>query len=1057
MLPSLSAAGGSFAPSFSADGRCVVFLSLANNLVTNDERAPFLNVFIRNRLVRITQLVSVNGSGTGGGNADANFASVSGDGQRVVFASAASNLVNTDTNGLSDIFLRDLAANTTTLASADVTGTLPGNGLSTAPVLSADGRWVAFESDANNLVTNDLNGVAGSTTQNRDVFLRDLWSNTTALVSVSANGLNSGVGSSSVNWWAPGPANSDSPAMTPDGRFVAFRSGATNLIPGGIPAYGPGGSYILATTWTGIFVRDMRSGQTTWASTNVPVLLSGDSRCVTPALSADGQVVAFKTATGSSPAIWVFRHDLQTGQTTCLGTNSRAGTSPQLSADGRLVAFEDSTNVVVWDAQTGSNIVVNVNSDGSPILPGPAHTPVMTPDRRYLAFLAQGTTPLTNSWGVSRPVFQTYLGDLQIGVTRLVSAAPGGTPSAEGCEAGVPAVSADGQWVAFESPDEFLMDGDANRASDVFLWDGATGLASLVSVRDANRPCLTGAAMCRTWPNCLSADGRLLVFTSLDNNLVPGDTNGMQDVFVRDLVTGVNTRLTGDTNWWSSPAISADGRYVAMLKRTTSDTPDPISGAPYRYDLQTGSNVLAAVWADGTPALSVTNLAVSLSPNGRLIAFSTAFNLLGTPVTRTSYENVYVRDMERGSNFMISRKVLGTGPSDPAGHSAMPMFSPDGRWLLFTSWATDLAVRGGEEPPSVYVADLGTNTSAPDYLVTNALRYAGGCGPLSYPDPGPLFGYVVRATFSANSRFVLTGPNMGGGPNVDGKMQRTDLFDTNASLLFTWPNSAAASRVLSGNGRYAVSSTIYPSALVVADLAQGTFENTPLPRTSGSPGIAGLTLSTDGSYVIFAATYPTNRRHLMIYDRLQKAMLILSTNLAGAGANGNSSVPILGPDGRTVVFRSFASDLADGSYGDYRNVFLLQLGPGDTDHDAMDDAWEMRWFGTLARDGTGDFDGDGVSDLAEFQAGTDPTSANPAQASAFLRVFTTQPAAGGPATLFWAAAPGRFYRVQYKNEATEAGWTILEGTPTVDGTTAWMTDPAGVTNSHRFYRVAVGP
>ena len=1047
---SLSGAGGSFAPSFSGDGCVIVFLSQAKNLVANSDRSPFLNVFLRNRQTGLTQLVSVNRTGLGGGDADVTYASVSADGQRVVFASAASNLVGNDTNGVSDVFLRDLSASRTALVSVDMTGTLPGDGFSTAPVLSADGRWVAFESDASNLVTNDLNGVPGAIGSNRDVFLRDLRSNTTTLVSVSANGLNSGVGRSTS------PARSDSPVMTPEGRFVAFRSEATNLVAGM-------GTVSFPSPWTGIFVRDMSAGQTVWASSNVWALLGTTTQCQTPALSADGRVLVFKAMAGTSSMVWVFRHDLQTGQTTCLSTNSRASTVPQVSADGRFVAFEDATNILVWDALIGSNTVANLNSDGSPIVPGPAHTPVLTPDGRYLAFLAQGSPMVTNAWSVPRPSYQTYLRDLQMGQTWPVSTLPDGTPSPEGCEAGVPAVTADGQWVAFESPDDSLVTGDANRASDVFLRDVAAGVTSLVSVRHPERPALTGAGMCRTWPNGLSADGRLLVFTSLDNNLVPGDTNAMQDVFLRDLVTGTNAMLTADTNWWSSPVISGNGRYVACLRLNTagslyydsSNNPDPVTGTPCRYDLQTGSNGLATVWQDGSPAASsVTSATVSLSPDGRLVAFSTRCNLLGARDTFTTYENVYVRDMERGSNFMISRTVLGTDPSNPSGHSTTPVFSPDGRWLLFMSWAPDLAGQSGVTPPAFYVADLGTNSSAPDYLVTNGLRSVGGGNTLRYSDPGPLFGRAPYAVFSTNSRFVLAYPR-----GDQWQWQRTDLLDPDASVVFAFPTSVWPGCALSGDGRYAVAalSSASPGGLVVADLAHGTFENVSFPGPVGPHGVRGLTVSGDGSYVLFSDTYPTNRRHLVLYDRLQKAMLVLSTNQAGAGANGDSSDPMLGPDGRTVVFRSFASDLAEGAYGDYRNIFLLQLGAGDTDGDGMDDDWEMRWFGTLARDGTGDFDGDGVSDLAEFQAGTDPTSANPAQASAFLRVFTTQPAAGGPATLFWAAAPGRFYRVQYKNEATEAGWTILEGTPTVDGTTAWMTDPAGVTNSHRFYRVAVGP
>ncbi len=485
-----------------------------------------------------------------------------------------------------------------------------------------------------------------------------------------------------------------------------------------------------------------------------------------------------------------------------------------------------------------------------------------------------------------------------------------------------------------------------------------------------------------------------------------------------------------------------------------SPFPDPIMGNPCRYDLQTGSNVLAAVYQDGTPAASVNSITVTLGPDGRLVALSTTVNLMGTAGS-TSYENVYVRDMERGSNFLISRKVLGTDPAGAAtGHSTTPVFSPDGRWLLFLSYASDLAGQSGVTPPAFYVADLGTNTAAADYLTTNAIRFVGRCDAVSYTDSGLAFGRFPSAVFSANSRYVLAGP-------AGNSWQRTDLYDTNATVTWTWPSAMRTNTcgALTGDGRYAVAalSNATPGGLMVADLQQGTFESVSFPGPAVPHDIRGLATSADGSYIVFSDTYPTNRRQLVIYDRLQKAMLVLSTNQAGVGANGISSDPVLGLDGRTVVFQSFGSDLVDGSYGDYRNVFLLQLGSGDTDHDGMDDDWEMQWFGTLARDGTGDFDGDGVSDLAEFLAGTDPTSADPSQANAFLRVFTVQPAAGGPATLYWAGAPGRFYRAQYKDAVTDVSWTTLSGTPIVNGSTAWLTDPNPATNAHRFYRVTVGP
>src|SRR5262249_34495996 len=147
-------------PSFSADGRFVVFVSQAKNLVGNDDLAPFLDVFVRDLAGSNTILASVNLSGTGGGNADANFPSVSSNGQFVAFASAASNLVNNDTNDAPDIFVQDLVMGVTKLVSVDVLGASSAailspwsrQQLSGNPVISSDGRWVIFESFATNLV-----------------------------------------------------------------------------------------------------------------------------------------------------------------------------------------------------------------------------------------------------------------------------------------------------------------------------------------------------------------------------------------------------------------------------------------------------------------------------------------------------------------------------------------------------------------------------------------------------------------------------------------------------------------------------------------------------------------------------------------------------------------------------------------------------------------------------------------------------------------------------------------------------------------------------------------
>src|SRR5205814_8121366 len=178
-----------------ADGRFVLFLSSASNLATNDDAGKYVDVFLRNRTNNTTSLLSVNVSGTGGGNGHSISPVISADGRFVAFESAASNLVADDANNVSDIFLRDLLTNTTSLVSVNRAGTGPGNGASTSPLISADGRYVAFVSAATDLVDNDTNAAT-------DVFVHDLQNGTTTLVSLRADGLTGGNG------------DSDSPAMT---------------------------------------------------------------------------------------------------------------------------------------------------------------------------------------------------------------------------------------------------------------------------------------------------------------------------------------------------------------------------------------------------------------------------------------------------------------------------------------------------------------------------------------------------------------------------------------------------------------------------------------------------------------------------------------------------------------------------------------------------------------------------------------------------------------------------------------------------------------------------
>jgi len=165
--------GNSVAPVITADGRFVVFSSSANDLVPCDNNQPGLDAFLFDRASNITVLVSANFNGTGGGNGNSMAGQASADGRYIVFQSNASDLLAGDTNGVSDIFVRDRQTGSNILVSVAADGGW-GNGASTDPVMTPDGRYVAFISAATNLVTGDTNGIP-------DVFVRDLLSGSTRL------------------------------------------------------------------------------------------------------------------------------------------------------------------------------------------------------------------------------------------------------------------------------------------------------------------------------------------------------------------------------------------------------------------------------------------------------------------------------------------------------------------------------------------------------------------------------------------------------------------------------------------------------------------------------------------------------------------------------------------------------------------------------------------------------------------------------------------------------------------------------------------------------------
>ena len=889
----VSAGGDSFAQAVTPDGAFVLFTSLANNLVTNQCDGVNFQVFLRCRTNGLTRLVSVNADGAAGGDGDSFAVGVTPDGRFVAFESDAGDLVSNDFNGAGDVFVRDVVTGTTRLVSGNDLATGSGNGASFDPVITPDGRYVAFASDASDLVGQDANNFP-------DIFVCDLQTGVTTLVSVGGRDGNTGM-----------PHLSGAPAITPDGRYVAFTSTASNLVSS---AY---------KTLHEVYVRDLVSGHTICASTNV----SAASRpySLMPELSDDGRYVSFKTSTGSE--FLIFRRDLQTGTLDVISTAAAGGAwlsadpfGPAMTPDGRFVAFSaEPTNgigsVWVWDAVTQSATLARANLSGQPSTNGICDTPAISPDGRFVVFLSNGTDLVTN--GVNGG-FQVYLRDLQVGRTKLVSADALGAGSGN-LESSIPALTADGRFVLFESPSQGFVSGDANDAYDVFLRNTVDETNELVSSIAPGMIALTANGASSISGDGVSADGRYVVFASTATDLAPGTTtNELKQIYLRDRQTGTTTLVsvnrfgTGAGDGYSSEAsLSAAGRYVVFL----SDAEDLVSNDTNRLtdvfvrDILAGVTTLVSVATNGWSANRLSE-APSISAEGHWVAFqSPANNLAPNDADSFSYD-VFVRDLEAGTTILASTNF--PGDSFSPSHSS-PLVSPDGNYVAFQSYTATAAVR---------VKNL--QTGATTAITLNSIS------DLAFSGNSRLLAIVGRV----GSSYVLLVADLIHGTN------------TTVGIDLGTPSSQCVS--LNADGRYAAfvsrsplvgTDTNNTDDVFVCDL---TTQNLTLISARPGGSIAGNDrsyqpcLTADGRLVVFrsfAGDLVSDDNNatsdLFQHDRITgQTTAITHRHSDAATASGMSLGFAMASGANCIAFTSIANDLIVGDANADLDVFAAELDLG---------------------------------------------------------------------------------------------------------------------------------
>ncbi len=385
-----------FRPKISADGRYVVYASDASNLVTGDTNAT-TDIFITEVATRTTRCVSVSSAGaqaTGGGSYSP---TVSGDGRYVAFESGATNLIAGDTNGKFDIFVRDTVLNKTERVSVGIGGA-ESNGDSEFPVISRDGRYIAFESSASNLVTGDTNNVL-------DIFLYDRLLKKTTRVSVASDGTQSN-------------ADSLNSAISSNGRFVAYASNASNLVAGDTN-FNPD-----------VFIRDTVANTTTRVSVSSSGAEGDDASGSTGIfLSDNGQFVAF-----DSYATTLVMNDTNLNQ-----------------------------DVFIRDTVAGTTTRVSVASDGTQA-DDIAYADGISGDGRYVLFDSPATNLVSGDTNLS---IDCFLRDRQSNTTARVSLS--NTNAQGNDESSYCDMTSDANSVAFFSFATNLVTGDTNGFSDIFV------------------------------------------------------------------------------------------------------------------------------------------------------------------------------------------------------------------------------------------------------------------------------------------------------------------------------------------------------------------------------------------------------------------------------------------------------------------------------------------------------------------------------------------------------------------------------------------------------------
>lgn len=679
---------------------------------------------------------------------------------------------------------------------------------------------------------------------------------------------------------------------------------------------------------------------------------TGESQTYSPALttppttslvSADGRFAVFtsrannlvngRTDTASSED--VFLHDRQAGTVTLVSHNlantaAAGGSSPTISADGRWIAYLSSSwnlvaghlernnaaDVFLYDRLTDTHTLVShIPGSATSTGNGASLAPFLSLDGSLVAYGNQSTDLVTGQTDTNN-TYDLFVFDRATGVNTLVSRIPGSTATTGNGASNGSFVSGDNGWIGFVSSASNLISGvtDTNNASDVFLYERATGTITLVS-HAASSLVVTGSSLAST--PVLSEDGSWVAFTSWANNLIPGqvDSNSGSDVFLYERATGTNVLVShiatsavqaGSRTSWG-PSMSSDGRWLAWASYAFgmiaggSDT-NSVSDV-FLYDRTTGTSTLVShiPTSATTTGLGNGDYPFITRDGSRIVFHGYARNLVTGQVDTNSVHDVFVYERASGTVTLASH-IPASAATAGNDYSWNPVTAGDGSSIYYRALANNLVPKDQNAAYDIFRFDVATGT------VTLVSRRAPG----TVEEPPNDLSFLAQTgerVASDNGRYVAFASNatnlVAGQVDTNGSSD-VFLFDR-VTRVTTLVSHIPGSAVTTSN-RYSYDPAISADGRRVVFVSGSTNQ------------VAGQT----GDF--------TDTEDVFLYDH-QTGTVTLVSHRPGLPATPGyccSDWPGISADGNTVVYRSTSQNLVTGQV-DTNNAYEIVLWDRTTD------------------------------------------------------------------------------------------------------------------------------